>query len=222
MMLMCKCNWLNLGWSVYSDNSFPINKHHILRGWFHTKMEGMPVCWKRFYPPMCRLPWLSFSYYWTMQRARCVSVHVICLTVLYRDQSLFRRSTVYFDIWLVANQIGFLHKNSHSGCNRPTRWWNETILKHIHEDEKDAKNFIFGDSCYGFVRFGLQQAIWPFSKWWSILSLMHAKCPFYPLSGRLQTDGLEWNTPAKQENIWFTHLWSMQHDGRSIPLLNVL
>ena len=37
MMLMCKCNWLNLGWSVYSSNSFPINKHHLLRGWFHTK-----------------------------------------------------------------------------------------------------------------------------------------------------------------------------------------
>ena len=35
-MLMCICNWLNLGWSVYSDNSFPIDKHHILRGWFHT------------------------------------------------------------------------------------------------------------------------------------------------------------------------------------------
>ena len=38
MMLMCKCNWLNLGWSVYSDNSFPINKHYILRGWFRTEI----------------------------------------------------------------------------------------------------------------------------------------------------------------------------------------
>ncbi len=33
MMLMCKCNWLNLGRSVYSDNSFPINKHHTLTLW---------------------------------------------------------------------------------------------------------------------------------------------------------------------------------------------
>ncbi len=42
MMLICKCNWLNLGWSVYSDNSFPINKHYILRGWFHT--DNIVLC----------------------------------------------------------------------------------------------------------------------------------------------------------------------------------
>ena len=36
MILVCKCNWLNLGWPVYSGNSFPINKYHILRAWFHT------------------------------------------------------------------------------------------------------------------------------------------------------------------------------------------
>ncbi len=30
--------------------------------------------------------------------------------------------------WLVANQIGFSHKNSHSGCNRPTRCLNELEL----------------------------------------------------------------------------------------------
>ncbi len=29
---------------------------------------------------------------------------------------------------LVANQIGFLHRNSHSGCNRPTRCLNELEL----------------------------------------------------------------------------------------------
>ena len=45
MMLMCKCNWSNLGWSVYSGNSFPINKHHILRGWFHTALlSNITMC----------------------------------------------------------------------------------------------------------------------------------------------------------------------------------
>ncbi len=33
----------------------------------------------------------------------------------------------------------------------------------INKDEKDAKNFIFGVSCQGFVRFGLQQAIYHFT-----------------------------------------------------------
>ncbi len=43
MMLICKCNWLNLGWSLYSGNSFPINMHHILRGWFHKDMQRLII-----------------------------------------------------------------------------------------------------------------------------------------------------------------------------------
>ena len=47
MMLMCKCNWLHVGWSVYSDNSFPRQwqSPSLYASWYGNLTRQIRLCY---------------------------------------------------------------------------------------------------------------------------------------------------------------------------------
>ncbi len=142
---VCPCD--NLLWSVIGHN----HDKSFLIAWMRFKVKGVPF-WQFLYDQKYHTLWMYTNPSW---RKKFLKPYWSIRTVFYTV-----RGTISFQccncLWLVANQIGFLHKNFHSGCSRPTRWpsWNISMkMKRIR------KTLFFGLAAKVFVRFGLQQAL---------------------------------------------------------------